>query len=122
MNLKGLIDNYIPEELVFEKQRVMFDTLVGLLANPQIDEATKNPIVDNLFGFIAHKDHLGLARQWLEIDKIFQSAENNLPLFDLQKKHKFSILKNIYKNKEIPLAEKQEILERVIGDDKSDIA
>jgi hypothetical protein len=49
----------------------MFNVLLGLLANPHIDNSTKIPIVDNLFAFLSDLEHLNLARQWLENGIVF---------------------------------------------------
>ena len=61
-NLSALVSYYIPTQHVISKRTIMFDTLLQLLANDQIEEPTKIPIVDNLFGFLSNIDHLNLAR------------------------------------------------------------
>jgi len=62
MNLSALVSYYIPTRFVLEKKKAMFDVLIGLLANPQIENTTKIPIVDNLFGFLSDIEHLNLAQ------------------------------------------------------------
>lgn len=84
MNLKSLIGFYVPEDQVFDKQKKMFLTLMELLSNKDIEETTKVPIVDNIFGFISDKDHLKLAISWLESGNIFKSEQDKQPLFELQ--------------------------------------
>ena len=71
MNLSALVSYYIPTQYVIEKRQVMFNVLLGLLANPHIDNSTKIPIVDNLFAFLSDLDHLNLARLWLENGIVF---------------------------------------------------
>lgn len=71
MNLSSLVSYYIPTRFVLEKKKAMFDVLIGLLANPHIEQTTKIPIVDNLFGFLSDIGHITLAQQWLENGKIF---------------------------------------------------
>jgi len=43
-------------------------------------------------------------------------------LFDLQKKHKHSILSLLFKSKHFELDHKMALLESTLGDDKSDLA
>ena len=71
MNLSALVSYYIPTQYVIEKRKVMFNVLLGLLANPYIDNSTKIPIVDNLFAFLSDLEHLNLARLWLENGIVF---------------------------------------------------
>ena len=51
-NLKGLIAYYVPLELVAEKKDVLFNTLTTLLEKEGVN---KDPIVDQLFGFLSSK-------------------------------------------------------------------
>lgn len=37
MNLSSLVSFYIPTQFVVEKRKIMFDVLLGLLANEHID-------------------------------------------------------------------------------------
>ena len=60
MNLRALIDNYIPTQHVLEKKRVMFETLLKVLLKEDLQPSTRVPIVDNLFGFVSHKQHIEL--------------------------------------------------------------
>lgn len=53
MNLKSLIAYYIPEEKVLEKKSSLFDLSMQLLSR---DDLSKDPIADNIFGFISNKD------------------------------------------------------------------
>lgn len=61
MNLSALVSYYIPTQHVLEKKRLMFETLMKLLSNELIENSTKIPIVDNLFGFLSDVTHLRLA-------------------------------------------------------------
>jgi len=58
MNLGVLISAYIPEDLIAEKKKVMFDLLVTLLAKEGLEGSLKSPIVDNIFAFIAAPEHV----------------------------------------------------------------
>ena len=53
----------------------MFETLMGLLSSPNINESNRPPIVDNLFGFLDDTDHVKLALEWLENGKIFLKGQ-----------------------------------------------
>jgi hypothetical protein len=101
MNLSGLVAYYIPTHHVFEKKKVLFDTLLNLLASEHIDPNTKIPIVDNLFGFLSDIEHLNLAQLWLESGIIFKDPATRTELFKLGTKHKYSILKKIYEEPSI---------------------
>jgi F0F1-type ATP synthase delta subunit len=100
----------------------MFETLLKLLANPSIEQTTKIPIVDNLFGFLSDKEDIKLAQQWLDAGIIFHDPTTKHELFKLGTKHKYSILKKIFEEPSISTEHKHELLEKIIGDDKSDIA
>lgn len=91
-----------------------------LLLREDIEPTTRVPIVDNLFGFISHKDHIDLALKWLEKGAI--TKENGDELFKLAKKHKYSIVKLVFEDPSYSTEYKHELLEKTIGDDKSDIA
>jgi len=67
MNLRVLIGSYIPLELVQQKKDVMFETLVTLLGKEGIQ---KDPIVDQLFGFLSAEENIRTALGWLEQSKI----------------------------------------------------
>jgi hypothetical protein len=122
MNLSALVSYYIPTRFVLEKKKAMFDVLIGLLANPQIENTTKIPIVDNLFGFLSDLDHLNLAQQWLEVGAIFADPVTKASLFTLGTRHKYSILKKVYEEPSISIEQKHALSEKVLGEDKSDIA
>ena len=122
MNLSGLVSYYIPIDHVTEKKRAMFDTLLHLLANENIEPTTKIPIVDNLFGFLSDIDHLKLAQQWLDTGVIFRDLATKRELFTLGQRHKYSILKRLFEEPSISTELKNQLLERTLGDDKSDIA
>lgn len=121
MNIRGLIHSYIPTEFVLEKQVQMFNTLLALLQREDIEETIRIPIVDNLFGFLTDLEHIKIAREWLDRGAILKA--DGTELFKLSKKHKLSIVKVVFEEPSFENEEeKQELLEKVIGDDKSDIA
>lgn len=67
MNLKSLIAYYIPEDKVAEKKSSLFDLSLQLLSR---DDLSKDPIADNIFGFISNKDQVEQALKWLEAGEI----------------------------------------------------
>lgn len=60
--LSALVAYYIPTRYVVEKRKVMYDTLLKLLSNKDLNNETKIPIVDNLFGFLSDVEHIALAQ------------------------------------------------------------
>lgn len=105
MNIKALIDYYIPSSNVAESKRVMFETLHTVLMREDLEPSTRVPIVDNLFGLVSHKDHITLVQGWLSHGAIQKS--NGEELFKLSQKHKYSILKVVYEEPEIPTEKKE---------------
>ncbi len=122
MNLSALIFYYLPEEQVLDRQKQIFETLMALLSTPGLDESLKAPIVDNMFSFVSAPEHVQLAVRWLETSFISASNDDQNKLFELNKKHKFSLLKVIFKDSEIPLEKKNQLLESVMAGDTSDLA
>ena len=100
----------------------MFETLLSLLANAQIDQSTKVPIVDNMFSFLSDPSHLKLASAWLESGSIFEDEHDKKELFKLSKNHQHQILFKICEEPSIPEQTKTDLLAKTLGDDKSDIA
>ncbi len=94
MNLKALIEYYIPADTVSDKKKVMFETLLNLLMREDLDDSTRIPIVDNLFGFVSHADHIQTALVWL--DKGAITRENGEEVFKLGTRHKQSIVKIVF--------------------------
>lgn len=70
MNLSTLVSNYIPQELVKETQKALFDTLVLLLNREGDSTLPKDPIVDSLFSFLSNEEHLKLSLGWMEASEI----------------------------------------------------
>lgn len=50
MQLRALINNYLPVELVAEKKAALFDAIYGVILK---GTATLEPMADQLFGFIS---------------------------------------------------------------------
>jgi hypothetical protein len=61
----------------------MFETLLQLLSNEHIDNSTKIPIVDNLFGFLSDVEHIKLAELWIESGTVFRDPATKTELFKL---------------------------------------
>ena len=55
MNLKALISAYVPLDIVEEKKDALFNLLLTLL---QKEGVNKDPIVDQLFGFLSSKENI----------------------------------------------------------------
>ena len=97
----------------------MFDTLLNLLTRPEIDDSIKVPIVDNLFSFLSDVKHLELAQAWLESGVITLEGKE---VFKLSTKHKYSIMVRIFEEPSVSGEVKANLLEKTLGDDKSDMA
>lgn len=67
MHLRVLISYYIPVDLISEKKDMLFDTLVTLLGKEGV---LKDPIVDQLFGFLSSEENMRTALGWMEQSKI----------------------------------------------------
>ena len=116
MNLKALISAYVPLDIVEEKKDALFNLLLTLL---QKEGVNKDPIVDQLFGFLSSKENIQAALGWLETGKI---TVGDAALYDITKTHKLTILKMLFKSKDFQTTDKMELLELTLGDEKSDLA
>lgn len=95
----------------------MFDVLLGLLKKEQ--GIPKDPIVDMIFGFVASDDQLKQCIEWMDQSEITVDGKS---LYKLAKKHNYSILSRMFKSKSFSVEQKNAKLEKVIGDDKTDVA
>lgn len=120
MNLSALISTYIPSNYVAEKKRVMFETLFKILQRSDIEPSLRIPLVDNLFAFVSEKSHIDISLKWHETGVI--SNEQGEELFKLSAKHKQSIVKIVFADISYPVEFKNELINKTLGDDKSDIA
>ena len=120
-NLTVLAKYYIPEDSVRTCQEKMFTTLLDLLAR-DIPDSIKSPVVDNIFGFISHEDHVALALKWVDCGFVHPAAAADQSLFSLSKSHKHQIVTRLHKSLVLSQEAKNALLEQVIGDDKSDLA
>jgi len=111
MHLRTLIAHYIPLDLVQEKKDILFDTLVTLLGKEGVQ---KDPIVDQLFSFLASEENMRTALGWMEQSKISVGDQS---LYDIKMNHKQQILKIIFKSKNFSLEQKMDLLETTLGDD-----
>ena len=109
VNLKALISAYVPLDIVEEKKDALFNTLLTLL---QKDGVNKDPIVDQLFGFLSSKENIQAALGWLETGKI---TVGDAALYDITKTHKLTILKMLFKSKDFQTTDKMELLELTLG-------
>ena len=108
MNLSALIHYYIPIELVEEKEDLMFNTLLDLLAKEGLEESLKTPIVDNIFSFVIKPATVNMCIQWIETGKLTKNVGGEEKvLFELNKKHKISLVKIAYKSVDVPLQKKE---------------
>ena len=61
LNLRVLISNYIPTEIVSQKKNEIFVILMGLLQKKGVE---KDPIVDQLFYFLSSEGNFLMAHNW----------------------------------------------------------
>ena len=111
----------MPPNLVGQSKEKMFDVLMTVLQNIE-DNSLKTPIVDNMMSFISTQEQVTLARSWIDKEKIHTSADPDKGIYDLAKNNKFSICKVLFKSPHMTNEDKFALLEKVIGDDKSDLA
>jgi hypothetical protein len=65
--LSTLIENYLPIQVVAEKEKALFDVLLQLL---QKEGMNKDAIVDQMFNFLSDEEHLEIAIDWLSSTEI----------------------------------------------------
>jgi len=82
----------------------------------------KNPVVQNIFNFITTQDQVDLAQQWLKSGFIHTPKEPTKSLNELLPNDKRMILKTLCRSTKISTDTKKELMEKVLKDDKSDIA
>ncbi len=82
MSLGGLINNYLPENVVEDCKSQMFECLINILKK-NADESLKDPIVDNMFTFISSQEHVELAINWTKKGFIFAKDSPDINLFVL---------------------------------------
>ena len=58
LNLSALVSRYIPQELVKQNQKALYETLVLLLNKDGDTGMPPDPIVDSLFSFLSDEEHL----------------------------------------------------------------
>jgi hypothetical protein len=85
----------------------------------QKEGSPKDSVVDSLFGFLSHKEHIQNALGWIESNKI---TVGDASLYELQPQHKHSILKCLFRSRHFEHDTKMEMIDMILGDDKSDIA
>jgi len=96
VQLRSLINDYLPVELVEEKKAALFDAIFGVLLK---GTATLEPMADQLFGFISTEEQIGKAIQWLKSGKI---EDQGRLILELKPAHKHSILKKYFTLKDVP--------------------
>jgi len=122
MYLSALINQYMPPQMVEECKEKMFDILMTVLQKNMGDDALMTPVVDNMFSFTTSKDQVNLSLSWVDKKYIHTAAEPGKKIHDLQANNLRSICKTVFKSPHLTNEEKMQLLEKVIGDDKSDIA
>ena len=88
-----LVKYYIPVHLVQQKTDELFEVLVTLLTKEGV---TKDPIVDQLFEFLAGEENMRTALGWLEQSRIIVQDQD---VYELRPKHKHAILKNLFSSR-----------------------
>ena len=120
MNLKSLIAYYIPTDLVNKYKSQMFPVLHEMLEK-DIPASIKSAVVDQLWGFLSSKNDVEMALKWVENGQI-QDKDEKKDLFELKQSHNMSIVKVINKSTHVSETCKMELLDKVLGEDKSDLA
>lgn len=82
----------------------------------------KTPIVDNMMGFITSQEQVTLARSWVDKKYVHTAADPETKISDLLQNNLFSICKTLFKSPHMTIDEKNAMLEKVVGDDVSDLA
>jgi hypothetical protein len=78
----------------------------------------KDAIVDSLFSFLSHKEHIQNALGWIESNKI---TVGDASLYELKPAHKHRILRCLFMSRHFEHDTKMEMMEMIFADDKSDI-
>ena len=81
---------------------------------PKVSEHVQHPLVDSIFSFVSSKKNVETVMKWCE--------EGKIEGYTLNKSHKNSILKVVFRSKDITLDAKNALLAAVQGDDISDLA
>jgi hypothetical protein len=93
--------------------------LIGVLET-DVPVDVKASLVDSLWGFVIHQDHVKLSGNWLRGGFITSSDGKNL--FELKDNHKRTILKKLHQSKHLSIEEKATVLNETLKEDKSDLA
>jgi len=101
---------------VSETRESLFKTLVELLSKEGV---SKNPIVDQLFSFLGSKSSLDSAIEWTKSSKI---TKDGVELYSLGTTQKQTIAKILFKSRDFTTEFKNQFLEEVLGDDKTDLS
>ena len=118
MNLSTLISRYIPTSLIAENKNKIFRTLLHLIQNRK--DLPLDPLVDQIFTFVGgNQENLTLVKEWAQAGWITRDADK---IYELQKKHKFTILTHVFRQPDLPLDAKMTMLNETMGDDKTDLA
>lgn len=79
-------------------------------------------MVDQMFSFISSAESVTLAQSWVEKEYIHSAEKPDDKIYDLKSSHLQSICKNLFKSTHMTTEQKNVLLEKVLKDDKSDIA
>lgn len=116
-----LIGAYIPDQMFEETCSTMFKFFYELLIKEKRDKVV--PTLSNaLFNFLHTVEDTETAMGWIEGGNVTDKSGNKIEGAVLSKNNKFSIVQSAYAKESIELKVKEELLEKVLGDDKSDIA
>ena len=120
MNLSTLISRYIPTSLIAENKNKIFKTLLHLIQNRK--DLPLDPLVDQIFTFVGNNgENFALIKEWAKAGWITSTGSDN-KIYELQKKHKFTILTHVFRHPEVALDAKMSMLNETMGDDKTDLA
>ena len=116
-----LLESYIPDSMFADTCSDMFDTIYDMLCTT--DNATLKPTLQgSLFKFLYNSKHTGMAIKWLESGSVCDKSGKKIEGCELNQTLKYTIVKQAHCKAAMPVTARQELLTKVAGGDKSDIA
>ena len=105
---------------MLESSKAVMETLLSCLVT-HTDENIRGPIVDNLTPFFRAPEHIELAISWINKRAAHLPGSQD-KIFELNNSQVYALLKRVHKSSAVSDEVKAELLEKVIGEDKSDVS
>mmetsp|Transcript_9866 Transcript_9866/g.16592 ORF Transcript_9866/g.16592 Transcript_9866/m.16592 type:complete len:782 (-) Transcript_9866:41-2386(-) len=120
--IPAVIKSHIPTEYYQQCHHDIFEIILdNILTSGSIeDNSTKHLLLEAMLTSARNEDHYLLLVKWLKEGAIFNTKGKKLEEVEISLKHKHSILQRVYASEQIPLEEKQALLEELKKVDKSD--